>query len=158
MPESFPWLYRYAIEPSRRRGRDVLRSVVTLSIPGPLGFMEPSWALVDTGAENVLAADWLADFAGVDLSAADDRALFGIGGQVVEVAFAEVELRLPPDTDEVISWRSDVSFVPSWQAPFPIVAGQLGFLDQFTVTFHRGAVMLAVEPWEVFDARFASPG
>ncbi len=121
--------------------------------------MEPSWALVDTGAENVLAADWLADFAGVDLAAADDRALFGIGGHVVEVAFAEVELRLhAPDTGEVISWRSDVGFVPRWQAPFPIVAGQLGFLDQLTVTFHRGAAMLAVEPWEVFDDRFGSPG
>lgn len=117
--------------------------------------MEPSWALVDTGSENVLAADWLADFAGVDLSTVDDRVLVGIGGQVVEVAFAEVELRLhAPDTDDEVSWRTDVGFVPRWQAPFPIVAGQIGFLDQFTVTFHRGAAMLAVEAWDVFDARF----
>lgn len=159
MADSFPWLYRYATEPGRRRGRDILRPVVTLSIPGSLDAMEPSWALVDTGAENVFAADWLADFAGVDLSAADDRALFGIGGQVVEVAFAEVELRLhAPDSDEVVAWRSDVGFVPRWQAPFPIVAGQLGFLDQFTLTFHRGAAMLAVEPWAAFDDRFGSPG
>ena len=156
MPDSFPWLYRYAIESGRRRGRDVLRPVVTLSIPGAIAFMEPSWALVDTGSENVLAADWLADFSSVDLSAVDDRVLVGIGGQVVEVAFAEVELRLhAPATDEVVSWRTDVGFVPRWQAPFPIVAGQIGFLDQFTVTFHRGAAMLAVEAWDAFDARFA---
>ena len=85
-----------------------------------------------------------------------DRVLVGIGGQVVEVAFAEVELRLhAPATEEVVSWRTDVGFVPRWQAPFPDVAGQIGFLDQFTVTFHRGAAMLAVEAWDVFDARFA---
>jgi len=31
-----------------------------------------------------------------------------------------------------------------------------GFLDQFTVTFHRGAAMLAVESWDAFDARFGT--
>ena len=157
MADSVPWLYRYATERGRRRGRDILRPVVTLSIPGSLDSMAPSWALVDTGAENVLAADWLADFAGVDLSVAD-RVMFGLGGQVVEVAFAEVELRLhAPDSDEVVAWRADVGFVPRWQAPFPIVAAQLGFLDQFTLTFHRGAAMLAVEPLTAFDDRFGSP-
>lgn len=44
--------------------------------------------------------------------------------------------------------------MPQWRAPFPVVVGQLGFLDQFTVTFHRGAAMVAIEPWEAFDARF----
>lgn len=73
----------------------------------------------------------------------------------MEVAFAEVEILLhAPEADEIISWRTDVGFVPRWQAPFPIVAGQIGFLDQFTVTFHRGAALLAVEPWDAFDARF----
>lgn len=73
----------------------------------------------------------------------------------MEVAFAEVELRLhAPDSDEVVSWRADVGFVPSWRAPFPIVVGQLGLLDQFTATFHGRAAMLAIEAWEAFDARF----
>lgn len=155
MPRPFPWLYPYAAEPVSRRGREVLRPVVTLSIPGGLDTMEPSWALVDTGAENVFAADWLADLAGIDLSASRDRTIVGIGGQVVEVTFAEVELRLhAPDSDDVVSWRADVGFVPSWRAPFPVVVGQLGFLDQFTATFHRGAAILAIEAWEAFDARF----
>ena len=129
--------------------------MVTLSVPGRLETMEPSWALVDSGSENVFAADWLADLAGVDLSTSLDRTLVGIGGQVVEVAYAEVELRLhAPDGDDLVSWRADVGFVPQWRAPFPVVVGQSGFLDQFTVTFHRGAAMLAIEPWEAFDARF----
>lgn len=157
MSIDLPWLYPYAAEPGGlRRGREVLRPVVTVSIPGPLPSMEPSWALVDTGAENIFAADWLADFAGVDATGSDDRLLVGIGGQVVEVTFVEVELRLhaPRDPDEVITWRADVGFVPQWQAPFPIVLGQVGFLDQFTVTFHRGVAALAVEEWGAFDQRF----
>ena len=99
----------------------MLRPVVTVSIPGSLPTMEPSWALVDTGAENVLAAAWIADLAGIDLSASTDRVLIGIGGQVAEVTFAEVELRVhaPDDAKALISWRADVGFVPGWQAPFP---------------------------------------
>ena len=153
-----PWLYSYAIEPGLRRGREVLRPVVPASIPGAVPTIEPHWALVDTGAQNVFAADWLAEFAGIDLSASTDTVLVGIGGQVVEVAFAEVELRLhaPHDIAEVVSWRTDVGFVPDWRAPFPLVLGQIGFLDQFTVTFHRGAAALAIEAWEAFDARFGT--
>lgn len=146
MATSLPWLYPYAAEPGGlRRGREVLRPVVTVSIPGRLSSMEPSWALVDTGAGNIFAADWLADFAGLDVGSSQDRLLVGIGGQVVEVAFVEVELRLyaPHEPDEMITWQADVGFVPHWQAPFPIVVGQVGFLDQFTVTFHRGAATLA---------------
>jgi hypothetical protein len=36
-----------------------------------------------------------------------------------------------------------------------MVLGQVGFLDQFTVTFHRGAALLAIEDWSAFDARFS---
>ncbi|MGH9278165.1 MAG: aspartyl protease family protein [Acidimicrobiales bacterium] len=157
MATPLPWLYPYAMESGAlRRGREVLRPVVTVSLPGNSGLVEPAWALVDTGAENVLAADWLADFAGIDVDQSEERTLVGIGGHVVEVAFVEVDLVLhaPHDTSEVISWRTDVGFVPNWQAPFPIVAGQTGFLDQFTVTFHRGAAMLGIEEWAVFDQRF----
>lgn len=120
---------------------------MTASIPGTMPAMEPSWALVDTGAENVLAAAWIADFAGIDLSMITDRVLIGIGGQVAEVTFAEVEMRLhsPDEADDFISWRADVGFVPGWLAPFALVLGQVGFLDRFTMTFHRGAATLAIE-------------
>lgn len=110
----------------------------------------------DGVAPNIFAADWLANFAGVDVESSQDRLLVGIGGQVVEVAFVEVELRLhaPHDPEEMLTWRADVGFVPQWQAPFPLVVGQVGFLDQFTVTFHRGAATLAIEGWDKFDASF----
>lgn len=129
-----------------------------MTVVGPSGEAAPRVGLVDTGAENVLAAAWLADLVGVDLERNVDKALVGIGGQTAEVTFAEVELRLlPPDAaPDFVSWRCDVGFVPDWRAPFAMVLGQVGFLDQFTVTFHRGAAMLAIEDWAMFDQRFAT--
>jgi hypothetical protein len=58
--------------------------------------------------------------------------------------------------EEFPGWRCDLGFVPGWQAPLALVLGQVGFLDQVTVTFARGASMLAIEDWEVFDARFGT--
>ena len=120
--------------------------------------MVPRAALIDSGAESVLAAGWLADLVGIDPAASEDRATIGIGGQVVEVAFVEVELRLHHvhDAEQSMSWRADVGFVPGWLAPFPVVLGQVGFLDTFTVTFSRGAAMAAVEDWDAFDNRFGT--
>jgi hypothetical protein len=153
-----PWLYSYATESTRRRGRDVLRPVVPVSIAGSTTAMEPSWGLVDTGAENVLVAEWVADLAGIDRSASDETVRIGIGAQIVDVAVAGVELRLhaPHDGPECIGWRTDVGFVPGWRAPFSIVLGQFGFLDQFTVTFHRGVAAMVVEDWDAFDSRFGA--
>ncbi len=158
MAGAFPWLYSYAAERQPWRDREVLRPVVPVTIVGPAGPAAPRVGLVDTGAENVLAAAWLADLVGVDLSKRVDTALIGIGGHTAEVTFAEVELQLlsPDAVEEFVSWRCDVGFVPGWQAPFALVLGQNGFLDQFTVTFHRGAALLAIEGWETFDARFAA--
>lgn len=51
-----------------------------------------------------------------------------------------------------------MGFVPGWQAPFALVVGQVGFLDHFTVTFHRGAASLAIEEWDAFAARFGTGG
>lgn len=156
MAAPFPWLYSYAAERQPWRDREVLRPVVPVTIVGPAGAAAPRVGLVDTGAENVLAAAWLADFVGLDLSQNVDTALIGIGGQTAEVAFVEAELRLlsPDAGEEFISWRCDIGFVPGWRAPFAMVLGQVGFLDQFTVTFHRGAATLAMEDWAVFDSRF----
>lgn len=156
MAAPFPWLYPYAAERQPWREREVLRPIVPVGLAGHSADATPRVGLVDTGAENVLAAAWLADLVGVDLSQNVDKALIGIGGQTAEVTFAEVELQLfsPDAGEEFVSWRCDVGFVPGWQAPFAMVLGQVGFLDRFTVTFHRGAAMLAIEDWSAFDTRF----
>ena len=38
-----------------------------------------------------------------------------------------------------------------------MLLGQVGFLDKFTVTMHRHAQALAVEAFEAFDWRSATP-
>lgn len=159
VPASFPWLYPYTAERQPWRNHEVLLPpVVPVSLAGADLVTAPRIGLVDTGAENVLAAGWLADLACVDVLATADVALIGIGGQTAEVHFTEVELRLyGPDVGEGnVSFRCDVGFVPGWQAPFALVLGQSGFLDRFTVTFHRGAAMLAIEAWDAFDTRFGT--
>jgi hypothetical protein len=51
----------------------------------------------------------------------------------------------------------EVGFFSAWtSAPWQVVLGQVGFFDQFTVTFSRQALRLAVEPVEAFDARLDS--
>ncbi|MGH9225750.1 MAG: hypothetical protein ACRD2W_18630 [Acidimicrobiales bacterium] len=136
----------------------MLRPIVPVSLVAGADHLAPSAALIDTGSESVLAAGWLADVLGVDLSANPDRVTVGIGGQVAEVTFVEVGLRLHAvhDVDEAVDWRADVGFVPGWPAPFPMVLGQVGFLDTFTVTLSRVAAMLAIEAADVFDARFGT--
>jgi hypothetical protein len=37
-----------------------------------------------------------------------------------------------------------------------VLLGQVGFFDQFTVTFSRRALQLAVENVEAFDQRYGS--
>jgi hypothetical protein len=39
-------------------------------------------------------------------------------------------------------------------APWQVVLGQVGFFDQFTVSFSRRALRLAIEHVESFDERF----
>jgi hypothetical protein len=45
---------------------------------------------------------------------------------------------------------------PGLAGAVPLVLGQLGFLDRFTITFHPGAAMLVLEDWDVFDLRFGT--
>lgn len=100
----------------------------------------------------------MADAAGVDLDDPIDVVRIGIGGQVTDVAFVEVEIGLhhPTEPEERVSWRTEVGFVPGWQAEFPVVLGQVGFVNRFTVTLSRSAAMLAPEAPEVVDDRFGT--
>jgi hypothetical protein len=66
-----------------------------------------------------------------------------------------VTLRLSPELDgDPIEWRAEMDFLSELHAPWQVVLGQVGFFDQFTVTFSRAALQLAVEPMEEFDRRW----
>jgi len=161
----FPWVFPYAEDPTsgwtHPTGRHVYRPVVNITLVGPDGPDGPEeatfLALVDSGAERVLAAPGVARQIGV----APDRdhgEPLKIGGEVRMVHPAEVTLRLAPEPGlPGMEWRAEVGFFSQWtSAPWQVLLGQVGFFDQFTVTFSRRALQLAVENVEAFDQRYDS--
>jgi hypothetical protein len=140
-----------------RRGRAVLRPVARFSI----GAAQPVVsALIDTGSEHVLADSTLALIAGVNLDDPVDVEELGIGGGFVRARFVEVTGILhPPDGQqaEPVSWTLDVGFIDDWRPLYPVLLGNVGFLDRFTVTVSRFAQATVVEPLDTFDIRFGAP-
>jgi hypothetical protein len=155
----FPWLYGYQ-EDGPRLDSIVQRPVVPIALVGA-EVSTTVYALVDSGCEHVLAAPWLADAAGIDTKASGRDILLGIGGTSAKVEFADASVRLmaPGDVgDDVFAeWQAEVGFLKQWRPTWPMVVGQVGFLDQFTVTISRFSLQTAVEPVEVFDSRFGVP-
>lgn len=153
----FPWLYLYQ-EDGPRLNTVVLRPIVAISLVGS-DVAPPVLALVDSGCEHVLAAPWLANAVGVDPKDAHHSLDLGIGGQTVEVRFVDLALRLyaPTGADEdYVEWHAEVGFVHHWRPTWPILVGQVGFLDRFTVTMSRLAQQVAIEAGDTFDQRFAT--
>lgn len=88
----------------------------------------------------------------------ENRSLvLGLGGENIRADFAEARIRLgPPGTPEAewIEWRTEIGFVRQWRATWPVLLGQRGFFDQFTVTMNRLARAVALTSKEDFDERF----
>ncbi|MCU1491744.1 MAG: hypothetical protein JWM85_3149 [Acidimicrobiaceae bacterium] len=159
-----PWIFRYVEEsPSRglapREARQPpLRPVVPVRLRA-LGEVGPRvTALVDSGSERTLAAPGLVRALRLDLDGVPTTTL-GIGGKPRQVRFADVEMELfrdllgDPETC-LDSWMAHVGFFDTWEPPWAVVLGQVGFFDRFTVTFNRSVPALAVESWDAFDQRF----
>lgn len=116
-------------------------------------------SLVDSGCEHVLAAPWLAASAGVDPQEGHRSIELGIGGETLRVRVVDLTLRphAPGEPDDYVDWPSEVGFVSHWRPTWPMLLGQVGFLDRFTVTMSRNAQRLAVEDRSEFDDRFGVP-
>jgi len=69
-----------------------------------------------------------------------------------------VTLRLAPELGlPGVEWQAEVGFFNEWtSAPWQVLLGQVGFFDQFTVTFGRHALRLAIEDAEAFDQRYGT--
>jgi hypothetical protein len=158
--QPFPWIFPYAEDvasgPTHPNGRIVYRPVVSITLSGP----EPDYdatffALVDSGAERVLAAPGVARQIGVTPDT-DHPTPLKIGGETRLVHPADVTLRLAPEPGMPgVEWQAEVGFFSEWtSAPWPVILGQVGFFDQFTITFSRHGLLLAVEDVESFDRRY----
>lgn len=133
-----------------------MRPIVPVSLVGN-DTSAPVLALVDSGCEHVLAAPWLANDVGIDAEGSTKSVRLGIGGDTVNVRFVDLTLRLHPpggSDDDFSEWQAEVGFVHHWRPTWPILLGQVGFFDQFTVSMSRNAQAMAVEVWNTFDSRF----
>jgi hypothetical protein len=154
----FPWLYAYQEDGPRLDGV-TLRPIVPMALVGA-EVSSTVYALVDSGCSHVLAAPWLAHSAGVDPKASGRTLRLGLGGSVEDVQFADVRLRLmaPANDDNVfVEWEAEVGFIKQWKPTWPMLVGQVGFMDQFTVTPSLYAKQVAVEHHSEFDRRFGVP-
>ena len=159
MPSPFPWHYPY--EPDSPRQRPVLRPLVRVRLIGTCA-SDREQALVDSGSEHIFADRWLAELAelaGIDLTHPHHEATIGLGGHFIDIAFVNVTMRLQhlgTDEEDFVEWETEVGFPDTWRAPWPVVLGQHGFFDRFTVNMHRAAAMTAIEDWDAFDCRFGT--
>jgi len=147
------WNFEYLqLEPDRR-GHPIFRPVVPVRLEASQ--LSPVFALVDSGCEHCLAAAWLADEIGVDLTASTDTLELGIGGRTATATFAEVEIKLHRDdtSDEYVSWRADVGFIEPWDAQFFVILGQTGFFDEFAVTMSRRLLTVVIEDPQALHQR-----
>lgn len=157
--QPFPWIFPYDEDvssgPTHPTGRIVYRPIISITFVGTeLGDDATLFALVDSGADRVLAAPGIARQIGVDPDS--DRAVpLKIAGETRLASPADVSLRLAPEPGlPGMEWQAEVDFLSAWTgAPWQVVLGQVGFFDQFTVSFSRYGLQLAVEDVGTFDQR-----
>lgn len=155
-PPPLPWRYPYQ-DDGPRLDTIVQRPVVPITLVGVDGMVQGAYALVDSGCEHVLVSQGLARSVGIDWRGSQRQIQLGIGGGNPLVRFTDVTLRLHPDgggDDEYLEWPAEVGLIESWRPTFQVLLGQVGFLDQFTVTMSRHAQELAVEQVSAYDQRF----
>lgn len=169
-PRGFPWIYPYVEEargPSAAfLDHPLLRPVVSVRLEGSRRSGQNVAALVDSGADHVLVAPWIAQDIGV-VPDPNREMLLGIGGGARRVRFAQATMHLLPpevtvmgggfDPAEAHEWQLEIGFFTEWTPPWNVVLGQVGFLDRFTVTFNRYAQALAVTHVGDFDDRYPQP-
>jgi predicted aspartyl protease len=125
-------------------GRQVRpRPVIFVAVIGPAGVAVEK-GLLDSGADDTVFSEQVANDIGLDLSQAPTRTAAGVGSTAVAIVkYAEVILRIS-DGHENREWTARVGFTSS-PLHRPLL-GFAGFLQFFTATFRgdREQIELAV--------------
>jgi hypothetical protein len=141
VPPEFPWVFPYTeehrVEGSEFLLKPLLRPLVVVRLEGARLGSHNLVALVDSGADHILVAPWVAQDIGVTPD--PNRSIRSrIGGATRTVRFADVRLLLAPpdidpaeggfDRDRSYEWEAQVGFFETWQSPpWNVVLGQVGF-------------------------------
>jgi hypothetical protein len=114
------------------RGQDVRsKPIIPIGFHGPAGYRQV-FALVDSGAEHSLLSLELIDSLGLREVGADAVEVIGVGGDASLGYLLDVEHQLRNHR-----WTAPAIFSDIMDSQSPMVLGQAGFFEFFTVTFRR---------------------
>ena len=128
--------------PSLGGERARYRPVVPLHVEGPSGSCDLD-VLVDSGADDVVLPEGLAEALGIDLRRASFRSAASVGAARVSYQYASVELAVS-DGNETFRWGALVGFL-SGAMSFPVV-GHAGFLQFFDAELLGAERVLVLRP------------
>lgn len=130
----------------------IFRPEVRIRVHGPNGAGD-FLALVDTGADNTILPEAIANDLGIPLKAGTGPAATAFGGQAIALSYADVELELM-HADGDLRWSARVFFVADDTNQETLILGHQGFLDYFTATFDGENCVLELKP----NPHLPSPG
>lgn len=109
------------------------RPVKAVLLIGPSGTRLRD-ALLDTGSDDTVFEEWVAQRLGIDLTNAAERLLSLVGRpQPIRCRYATVRLRLTDGISETFEWEAIVGFAAT--RPRYSLAGHAGFFQFFDATF-----------------------
>jgi hypothetical protein len=111
----------------------IFRPEVRIKIHGPKGFGD-FLALVDTGADNTILPESIAQELGITSIACKGPSATAFGGQEIALSYADIELELVHPT-ESLRWLARIYFFAGGDDTETLILGHQGFLDYFTATF-----------------------
>jgi len=117
--------------PPDRSLKWIRRSIITIEIFGPKDSKEFD-ALIDSGADNALFNEEIAELLGIDLSRAKPVKLTGISGQLDGRRLEDVKIKLK-NFDEAV--KIPICFVKS--PTVGVLLGQEGFFDKYRIKFEK---------------------
>jgi len=122
-----------------RRGL-LIRSkpIIPIGFHGPAGYRQV-FALVDSGAEHSLLSLELIDSLGLPKEGADAVEVIGVGGDASLGYLLDVEHQLRHHC-----WTAPAIFSDIVDLQSPMVLGQVGFFEFFTVTFRRSQSVMDI--------------
>ena len=139
--------YSVNIAPAPETGDPIaiLRPEVLLRIHGPNG-TENHYALVDTGADNTILPNSVAQRLGIATTKCRGPEARAFGGQRISLTFSDVVLELTDDGSS-IRWEARVFFADTEpESEDTVILGHQGFLDFFTATFDGDDCSIEVQP------------
>jgi hypothetical protein len=123
----------YAVQPTPAQPgvSIVYRPRIPIHVIGSLGNLG-LFGLLDTGADETVLPAFLVERIGVEVDPGAEAQFRGVGGQIVTVSYARVQLEVGK-AHQSYRWPAKVAFL---QGSNMAILGHAGFLQYFTATFN----------------------